>query len=272
MPGWLKTLERGLAVQRNLGELGSRYGRFISALYNKNYRTLSKDPVWKAILDESPQYMDEIMEFEKSGRTDKEQFVKELINKSNSYARTMSYNSELGRIPTAEDAGYFRGVQLPDNMYNRHVRRPDYNYRTIHLKTFVDPKYGDNVYYFLGKPNVDYSSPLELWWSQRKPQDVDMTRGWIGSAKKGEKDIFLDKLNQIWRYNLLNGIDSGPRDPYTPFKQSAIGVPHNFMQPPEHLILYGKPEQELQNFEIGFNVKPINWMSGKGYKKGGKIS
>jgi hypothetical protein len=64
--------------------------------YNTKVKAVSSDPVLKHIVDVSPQYLDETYRFVNSSNGNIQDFVRDLVQRTNVYRRTMNlYNKKL---------------------------------------------------------------------------------------------------------------------------------------------------------------------------------
>lgn len=221
-----------------------RYGKYRGNLYNKYYAELSKDAVWKSILDESPQYMDDIVQFVKSGRTDKEQFVKDLIKKSNSYRRQMPQNFNEDQWLTLNGKSNSR----------RNVGSIDVEGANR------SGDYGKYSGWFEGQPTI--TGPIETWWSQRIPQGVSRYRGMHS----------IDNVPPKF-YNMLNRADAELQGISAFFNgYDSTGAPGAYISQPWHQVFVGPIGSRLPNFKVTLSDEmPKGFSYGKGYKTGGKL-
>ena len=233
--------EQARAVKHNI-DLFERYGKYRGNLYNKYYSELSKDAVWKSILDESPQYMDDIVQFVRSGRTDKEQFVKELI-KRNSYRRQMHSN-------------------FPKEQWLTLGGRSDMNRNlgSIDMEgAYRSGDYGPYTGWFEGQPTI--TGPIETWWSQRIPQGISKYMG-IHSVRNVSPK-FYDRLNSSIESPVTEAFFRGYR---------STNAPVYYIDQPWHQVLIGHPGSKVPNFKVTLsNEMPKGFSYGKGYKTGGKL-
>ena len=225
-------------------DFAERYGKYRGNLYNKYYAELSKDAVWKSILDESPQYMDDIVQFVKSGRTDKEQFVKDLIKKSNSYRRQMPQNFNEDQWLTLNGKSNSR----------RNVGSIDVEGANR------SGDYGKYSGWFEGQPTI--TGPIETWWSQRIPQGVSRYRGMHS----------IDNVPPKF-YNMLNRADAELQGISAFFNgYDSTGAPGAYISQPWHQVFVGPIGSRLPNFKVTLsNEMPKGFSYGKGYKTGGKL-
>ena len=234
--------EQARAVKHNI-DLFERYGKYRGNLYNKYYSELSKDAVWKSILDESPQYMDDIVQFVRSGRTDKEQFVKELIKRSNSYRRQMHSN-------------------FPKEQWLTLGGRSDMNRNlgSIDMEgAYRSGDYGPYTGWFEGQPTI--TGPIETWWSQRIPQGISKYMG-IHSVRNVSPK-FYDRLNSSIESPVTEAFFRGYR---------STNAPVYYIDQPWHQVLIGHPGSKVPNFKVTLsNEMPKGFSYGKGYKTGGKL-
>ena len=234
--------EQARAVKHNI-DLFERYGKYRGNLYNKYYSELSKDAVWKSILDESPQYMDDIVQFVRSGRTDKEQFVKELIKRSNSYRRQMHSN-------------------FPKEQWLTLGGRSDMNRNlgSIDMEgAYRSGDYGPYTGWFEGQPTITGS--IETWWSQRIPQGISKYMG-IHSVRNVSPK-FYDRLNSSIESPITEAFFRGYR---------STNAPVYYIDQPWHQVLIGHPGSKVPNFKVTLsNEMPKGFSYGKGYKTGGKL-
>ena len=234
--------EQARAVNHNI-DLFERYGKYRGNLYNKYYSELSKDAVWKSILDESPQYMDDIVQFVRSGRTDKEQFVKELIKRSNSYRRQMHSN-------------------FPKEQWLTLGGRSDMNRNlgSIDMEgAYRSGDYGPYTGWFEGQPTI--TGPIETWWSQRIPQGISKYMG-IHSVRNVSPK-FYDRLNSSIESPVTEAFFRGYR---------STNAPVYYIDQPWHQVLIGHPGSKVPNFKVTLsNEMPKGFSYGKGYKTGGKL-
>lgn len=235
--------EQARAVKHNI-DLFERYGKYRGNLYNKYYSELSKDAVWKSILDESPQYMDDIVQFVRSGRTDKEQFVKELIKRSNSYRRQMHSN-------------------FPKEQWLTLGGRSDMNRNlgSIDMEgAYRSGDYGPYTGWFEGQPTI--TGPIETWWSQRIPQGISKYMG-IHSVRNVSPK-FYDRLNSSIESPVTEAFFRGYR---------STNAPVYYIDQPWHQVLIGHPGSKVPNFKVTLsNEMPKGFSYGKGYKTGGKLT
>lgn len=234
--------EQARAVKHNI-DLFERYGKYRGNLYNKYYSELSKDAVWKSILDESPQYMDDIVQFVRSGRTDKGQFVKELIKRSNSYRRQMHSN-------------------FPKEQWLTLGGRSDINRNlgSIDMEgAYRSGDYGPYTGWFEGQPTI--TGPIETWWSQRIPQGISKYMG-IHSVRNVSPK-FYDRLNSSIESPVTEAFFRGYR---------STNAPVYYINQPWHQVLIGHPGSKVPNFKVTLsNEMPKGFSYGKGYKTGGKL-
>lgn len=234
--------EQARAVKHNI-DLFERYGKYRGNLYNKYYSELSKDAVWKSILDESPQYMDDIVQFVRSGRTDKGQFVKELIKRSNSYRRQMHFN-------------------FPKEQWLTLGGRSDMNRNlgSIDMEgAYRSGDYGPYTGWFEGQPTI--TGPIETWWSQRIPQGISKYMG-IHSVRNVSPK-FYDRLNSSIESPITEAFFRGYR---------STNAPVYYIDQPWHQVLIGHPGSKVPNFKVTLsNEMPKGFSYGKGYKTGGKL-
>ena len=234
--------EQARAVKHNI-DLFERYGKYRGNLYNKYYSELSKDAVWKSILDESPQYMDDIVQFVRSGRTDKEQFVKELIKRSNSYRRQMHSN-------------------FPKEQWLTLGGKSDMNRNlgSIDMEgAYRSGDYGPYTGWFEGQPTI--TGPIETWWSQRIPQGISKYMG-IHSVRNVSPK-FYDRLNSSIESPVTEAFFRGYR---------STNAPVYYIDQPWHQVLIGHPGSKVPNFKVTLsNEMPKGFSYGKGYKTGGKL-
>lgn len=234
--------EQARAVKHNI-DLFERYGKYRGNLYNKYYSELSKDAVWKSILDESPQYMDDIVQFVRSGRTDKEQFVKELIKRSNSYRRQMHFN-------------------FPKEQWLTLGGKSDMNRNlgSIDMEgAYRSGDYGPYTGWFEGQPTI--TGPIETWWSQRIPQGISKYMG-IHSVRNVSPK-FYDRLNSSIESPVTEAFFRGYR---------STNAPVYYIDQPWHQVLIGHPGSKVPNFKVTLsNEMPKGFSYGKGYKTGGKL-
>lgn len=234
--------EQARAVKHNI-DLFERYGKYRGNLYNKYYSELSKNAVWKSILDESPQYMDDIVQFVRSGRTDKEQFVKELIKRSNSYRRQMHSN-------------------FPKEQWLTLGGRSDMNRNlgSIDMEgAYRSGDYGPYTGWFEGQPTI--TGPIETWWSQRIPQGISKYMG-IHSVRNVSPK-FYDRLNSSIESPVTEAFFRGYR---------STNAPVYYIDQPWHQVLIGHPGSKVPNFKVTLsNEMPKGFSYGKGYKTGGKL-
>lgn len=234
--------EQARAVKHNI-DLFERYGKYRGNLYNKYYSELSKDAVWKSILDESPQYMDDIVQFVRSGRTDKGQFVKELIKRSNSYRRQMHFN-------------------FPKEQWLTLGGRSDMhrNLGSIDMEgAYRSGDYGPYTGWFEGQPTI--TGPIETWWSQRIPQGISKYMG-IHSVRNVSPK-FYDRLNSSIESPITEAFFRGYR---------STNAPVYYIDQPWHQVLIGHPGSKVPNFKVTLsNEMPKGFSYGKGYKTGGKL-
>lgn len=234
--------EQARAVKHNI-DLFERYGKYRGNLYNKYYSELSKDAVWKSILDESPQYMDDIVQFVRSGRTDKEQFVKELIKRSNSYRRQMHFN-------------------FPKEQWLTLGGKSDMNRNlgSIDMEgAYRSGDYGPYTGWFEGQPTI--TGPIETWWSQRIPQGISKYMG-IHSVRNVSPK-FYDRLNSSIESPVTEAFFRGYR---------STNAPVYYIDQPWHQVLIGPPGSKVPNFKVTLsNEMPKGFSYGKGYKTGGKL-
>ena len=234
--------EQARAVKHNI-DLFERYGKYRGNLYNKYYSELSKDAVWKSILDESPQYMDDIVQFVRSGRTDKGQFVKELIKRSNSYRRQMHSN-------------------FPKEQWLTLGGRSDMNRNlgSIDMEgAYRSGDYGPYTGWFEGQPTI--TGPIETWWSQRIPQGISKYMG-IHSVRNVSPK-FYDRLNSSIESPVTEAFFRGYR---------STNAPVYYIDQPWHQVLIGHPGSKVPNFKVTLsNEMPKGFSYGKGYKTGGKL-
>lgn len=225
-------------------DFAERYGKYRGNLYNKYYAELSKDAVWKSILDESPQYMDDIVQFVKSGRTDKEQFVKDLIKKSNSYRRQMPQNFNEDQWLTLNGKSNSR----------RNVGSIDVEGANR------SGDYGKYSGWFEGQPTI--TGPIETWWSQRIPQGVSRYRGMHS----------IDNVPPKF-YNMLNRADAELQGISAFFNgYDSTGAPGAYISQPWHQVFVGPIGSRLPNFKVTLSDEmPKGFSYGKGYKTGGKL-
>lgn len=225
-------------------DFAERYGKYRGNLYNKYYAELSKDAVWKSILDESPQYMDDIVQFVKSGRTDKEQFVKDLIKKSNSYRRQMPQNFNEDQWLTLNGKSNSR----------RNVGSIDVEGANR------SGDYGKYSGWFEGQPTI--TGPIETWWSQRIPQGVSRYRGMHS----------IDNVPPKF-YNMLNKADAELQGISAFFNgYDSTGAPGAYISQPWHQVFVGPIGSRLPNFKVTLSDEmPKGFSYGKGYKTGGKL-
>lgn len=225
-------------------DFAERYGKYRGNLYNKYYAELSKDAVWKSILDESPQYMDDIVQFVKSGRTDKEQFVKDLIKKSNSYRRQMPQNFNEDQWLTLNGKSNSR----------RNVGSIDVEGANR------SGDYGKYSGWFEGQPTI--TGPIETWWSQRIPQGVSRYRGMHS----------IDNVPPKF-YNMLNRADAELQGISAFFNgYDSTGAPGAYISQPWHQVFVGPIGSRLPNFKVTLSDEmPEGFSYGKGYKTGGKL-
>ena len=225
-------------------DFAERYGKYRGNLYNKYYAELSKDAVWKSILDESPQYMDDIVQFVKSGRTDKEQFVKDLIKKSNSYRRQMPQNFNEDQWLTLNGKSNSR----------RNVGSIDVEGANR------SGDYGKYSGWFEGQPTI--TGPIETWWSQRIPQGVSRYRGMHS----------IDNIPPKF-YNMLNRADAELQGISAFFNgYDSTGAPGAYISQPWHQVFVGPIGSRLPNFKVTLSDEmPKGFSYGKGYKTGGKL-
>lgn len=235
--------EQARAVKHNI-DLFERYGKYRGNLYNKYYSELSKNAVWKSILDESPQYMDDIVQFVRSGRTDKEQFVKELIKRSNSYRRQMHSN-------------------FPKEQWLTLGGRSDMNRNlgSIDMEgAYRSGDYGPYTGWFEGQPTI--TGPIETWWSQRIPQGISKYMG-IHSVRNVSPK-FYDRLNSSIESPVTEAFFRGYR---------STNAPVYYIDQPWHQVLIGHPGSKVPNFKVTLsNEMPKGFSYGKGYKTGGKLT
>lgn len=234
--------EQARAVKHNI-DLFERYGKYRGNLYNKYYSELSKDAVWKSILDESPQYMDDIVQFVRSGRTDKGQFVKELIKRSNSYRRQMHFN-------------------FPKEQWLTLGGRSDMNRNlgSIDMEgAYRSGDYGPYTGWFEGQPTI--TGPIETWWSQRIPQGISKYMG-IHSVRNVSPK-FYDRINSSIESPVTEAFFRGYR---------STNAPVYYIDQPWHQVLIGHPGSKVPNFKVTLsNEMPKGFSYGKGYKTGGKL-
>lgn len=225
-------------------DFAERYGKYRGNLYNKYYAELSKDAVWKSILDESPQYMDDIVQFVKSGGTDKEQFVKDLIKKSNSYRRQMPQNFNEDQWLTLNGKSNSR----------RNVGSIDVEGANR------SGDYGKYSGWFEGQPTI--TGPIETWWSQRIPQGVSRYRGMHS----------IDNVPPKF-YNMLNKADAELQGISAFFNgYDSTGAPGAYISQPWHQVFVGPIGSRLPNFKVTLSDEmPKGFSYGKGYKTGGKL-
>lgn len=225
-------------------DFAERYGKYRGNLYNKYYAELSKDAVWKSILDESPQYMDDIVQFVKNGRTDKEQFVKDLIKKSNSYRRQMPQNFNEDQWLTLNGKSNSR----------RNVGSIDVEGANR------SGDYGKYSGWFEGQPTI--TGPIETWWSQRIPQGVSRYRGMHS----------IDNIPPKF-YNMLNKEDAELQGISAFFNgYDSTGAPGAYISQPWHQVFVGPIGSRLPNFKVTLSDEmPKGFSYGKGYKTGGKL-
>lgn len=234
--------EQARAVKHKI-DLFERYGKYRGNLYNKYYSELSKDAVWKSILDESPQYMDDIVQFVRSGRTDKGQFVKELIKRSNSYRRQMHSN-------------------FPKEQWLTLGGRSDMNRNlgSIDMEgAYRSGDYGPYTGWFEGQPTI--TGPIETWWSQRIPQGISKYMG-IHSVRNVSPK-FYDRLNSSIESPITEAFFRGYR---------STNAPVYYIDQPWHQVLIGPSGSKVPNFKVTLsNEMPKGFSYGKGYKTGGKL-
>lgn len=234
--------EQARAVKHNI-DLFERYGKYRGNLYNKYYSELSKDAVWKSILDESPQYMDDIVQFVRSGRTDKGQFVKELIKRSNSYRRQMHFN-------------------FPKEQWLTLGGRSDMNRNlgSIDMEgAYRSGDYGPYTGWFEGQPTI--TGPIETWWSQRIPQGISKYMG-IHSVRNVSPK-FYDRINSSIESPITEAFFRGYR---------STNAPVYYIDQPWHQVLIGHPGSKVPNFKVTLSDEmPKGFSYGKGYKTGGKL-
>lgn len=234
--------EQARAVKHNI-DLFERYGKYRGNLYNKYYSELSKDAVWKSILDESPQYMDDIVQFVRSGRTDKEQFVKELIKRSNSYRRQMHSN-------------------FPKEQWLTLGGRSDMNRNLGSIdmeEAYRSGDYGPYTGWFEGQPTI--TGPIETWWSQRIPQGISKYIG-IHSVRNVSPK-FYDRINSPIEPPVIEAFFRGYR---------STNAPVYYIDQPWHQVLIGPLGSKVPNFKVTLsNEMPKGFSYGKGYKTGGKL-
>lgn len=225
-------------------DFAERYGKYRGNLYNKYYAELSKDAVWKSILDESPQYMDDIVQFIKSGGTDKEQFVKDLIKKSNSYRRQMPQNFNEDQWLTLNGKSNSR----------RNVGSIDVEGANR------SGDYGKYSGWFEGQPTI--TGPIETWWSQRIPQGVSRYRGMHS----------IDNIPPKF-YNMLNKEDAELQGISAFFNgYDSTGAPGAYISQPWHQVFVGPIGSRLPNFKVTLSQEQPEWFQyGRGYKTGGKL-
>lgn len=234
--------EQARAIKHNI-DLFERYGKYRGNLYNKYYSELSKDAVWKSILDESPQYMEDIVQFVRSGRTDKEQFVKELIKRSNSYRRQMNQKlSEEQWLTLGGKSDMPRNLGSIDMEGSRR-----------------SGNYGHFTGWFEGQPTI--TGPIETWWSQRIPQNISRYVGIHTVADVPPKF-----------YNIINSLSS-PSIQRAFYKgYQSTNAPARYIDQPWHQVLIGPPGSKVSNFKVTLSQEqPVGFQYGRGFKTGGKL-
>ena len=235
--------EQARAVKHNI-DFFERYGKYRGNLYNKYYSELSKDAVWKSILDESPQYMDDIVQFVRSGRTDKEQFVKELIKRSNSYRRQMHFN-----FPEEQWLTLGGKSNISKNLGSIDMEGSNRS-----------GNYGYFTGWFEGQPTI--TGPIETWWSQRIPQGISKYEGMHTVTNVSPK--FWDITNSL----------ISPSIPTKAFYRGyqSTNAPARYIDQPWHQVLIGPPGSKVPHFKVTVSQEqPKGFQYGRGFKTGGKL-
>lgn len=224
--------------------LAKRYARFLNYRFDKMYNELYSDPIYKSILDESPQYIDLVYKSFKRGEN-KEVMLKRLINQSNSYRRFMN-KPEL----TPLDYKTFKGKSSHQKgLYSidvEGIKRSDF-----------DGEYGAYPAFFQGKPDI--SGPIETWWSQRIPKGITVKKGMHSTDEQLQK--LIKKLN----------INDGGYNPFPFIQEFNASVNKKFTNRPVHQVFIGNYGEQLPNFEVTVGKMPEDFVWGRGYKQGGKL-
>lgn len=245
------TLNKAISYSQHsqkMFDLAPRYARFINHRYKQAYNQLSQDKVWKSIIDESPQYLNDIYKFtQKYPNYSPEQqadFVKLLIQRANSYRRYMN------RPVPVEEAIKLNG-RHEGSIDVEGISRSDFS-----------GEYGNYPYYFVGHPEL--SGPVETWWSQRIPKGVTVEIG------MHSKPIYSNKLQERV-FKAHKDDDKYSYDPgVTKLFNQYLEVPQNFKAEPWHQLFTGNKGSILPNFTVTTEM-PENFRFGRGYKQGGKV-
>lgn len=205
--------------------------------YKKIYNQL--DPILQHIADTSPQYMDELFEQQIKHGGATEEFVRDLINKANSYRRVMN------RQFSAEDYRTFRGSGLG--------RTKDL--RSIDVEgEMMSGNYGQFPAYFQGQPEL--TGDMATWWDQRIPKGVIVKEG------MHSRSPLIESFSNTFGKDANFAIRA--------FWENYNG-PRNFVSYPYHQVFLGQEGTLLPNFKVTVKNMPEGFTFGKGYKQGGKL-
>ena len=235
-----------------LEELGERYGKTIGNSYQRMRNEIT-DPDLLHIIDESPQYTTDIYNWVKNGSGSKENFIKKLINQSNSYRRFMSADA------SPEEFGTFKGGGLHNTGTDKQINVEG------ELRSDWNGEYGSYPAYFEGKPELN--GEVSTWWDQRIPKNVNVTSGMHTRSPYIRK--LFKKLNKIRESDYFLPI--GEIESRFNIGARNASAPGKFVYYPVHQVFYGPKGTKLPNFKITTGRMPEGFTFGKGYKQGGKL-
>lgn len=200
------------------------------------------DPNLKNIVNESPQYLDEVYNHSINPKTSTDEFVNNLIKRTNTFQRWVSKDT-----PTDEML-QLKGSSLGFN-----------NKKTIDVDGLIKSgDYGDYGYIF--EPGDNFmdkikSLPLEEKWANRKPVEftngVNIDYGIHGGTSPKFQEYQFKRLRRIKNEN--------------PFAEQSIHVNMDnfsninpkYIHPPQHMVFN---TAESGKYLQGFNVKKISEM------------
>lgn len=264
-----------------------KFGKYFEKQYGKKVETINEHPIFKKIIEESPQYTDEIYEHLKNGKQSDADFLNDLTVQSNTYARFTNNPVSTGEL---------RGRSMGREGYTMDVEG-------------IEPSdyYGAHGYKI--EPNLDrlreiINAPIEEKWAKRIPKfDSDITLHSDGMHTTFHPDIqnFRTVRNQRVNTRLGNkyGISAEPSQigmENTALRQLESVLPQDLLNSkysriPKHLVFespeFGtmlenfdiRPLQELEKIgnEMGRLVDRYNYGkffkgTGKGFAQGGIVS
>lgn len=238
----LKYMKENLAKAKQLKE---QYFKDLEYLKNNN-------EVLYNIASESPQYLNQIARDLESGKiTNTEEYVKRLIDQSNTFIRRMNLSS-----PSIEPFSTIKGSTLGNSNYAMDVGNPN-----VVLHPLWSRNYGNVAAVYTPK-NRQLQGPVETWWGQRFPvfgnSNITVQPAGMHTRRSG-----------TWTYSNPDAV--GVADSYL----EKSGIPKSYDRTDSHMIFLS-PE-EGASIADQFNIQLVNGTMipnipyTLGYKKGGKL-